>query len=98
MTRNTDKAVKSLKDAILALRKEREEIDERITAMEETLQVISGTRRGPGRPPGSKNKKKRMAVSSTRAKKKVKRNWSPAARKAASDRMKKIWADRHKKG
>lgn len=96
MTRNTDKAVKSLKDAILALRKEREEIDERISAMEETLQVISGTKRGPGRPPGSKNKKKPMAA--TRSKKKVKRNWSPAARKAASDRMKKIWADRRRKG
>lgn len=95
MTRNTDKAVKSLKDAIIALRKEREEIEERIHAMEETLQVISGTKRGPGRPPGSKNKK---PVGATRtSKKKVKRNWSPAARKAASDRMKKIWAERRRK-
>lgn len=55
------------------------------------------TKRGPGRPPGSGKKKatsKKTASKKTGEKKT--RNWSPAARKAAAERMKKIWADRKK--
>ena len=104
MSTHTNKAIESLEAAVAALKEERDSLDEQIKAMNDAIAQLGGkaARRGPGRPPGrkkpgpkpgSKRKTKAAATSS----KKKKRNWSPAARKAASERMKKRWADRNKK-
>ncbi len=87
---DTDKIAKELRRAIDALHDERQELDEKIRVMEETLSKL-GVKRGPGRPKGSRSK-----ASKVRANRK-KPNWSPEKRREVSDRMKKYWADRRKK-
>lgn len=70
----------------------------------------AAVKRGPGRPKGSKNKAppskataKPAKKKATKAKKKaasgksVERYWSPAARKAAAERARKMWIERRKK-
>jgi hypothetical protein len=88
----TDKVTKEIRSAIDALSKERDEIASRISILEDTLAKLGGARRGPGRPKGSGVK---VASAAKPARKKP--NWSPEARKAAADRMKKYWAERAKK-
>ncbi len=109
-----DKVAKELRSALDTMKAEREELDEKIQMMEQMLSKL-GVKRGPGRPPGSPNKKRRGRPPGSKnkrgpgrppgsgkkkaaTKKKTTRNWSPAARKAAAERMKKIWADRKKGG
>ncbi len=62
-------------------------------------------KRGPGRPKGSTNKPKAGAVAGAapaaaapagEKKQRGNRNWSPASRTAASERMRKIWEERRK--
>ena len=75
--------------------KERDELDHRIALMQETVALLEGAKRGPGRPPGSKNKATAdNGASASRASKKKKRNWSPEARAAAAERMRKTWRKR----
>ena len=82
---------KELKTAIEELRTERDQIDNKIGAMEQALREL-GVKRGPGRPRGSGKK----VASPTARKSKVTRNWSPEARRAAAERMRKYWAERKK--
>jgi len=87
---DTARIAKELRSALDELRSERDEISSKIGAMESALREL-GVKRGPGRPKGS-GKKPAAAASS----KKVTRNWSPEARRAAAERMKKYWSDRKK--
>ena len=93
MSQHSKKAVSSLEEAIQLMTNERDELDHRIALMQETVAMLEGARRGPGRPPGSKNKVKADGGASARAPKK-KRNWSPEARAAAAERMRKAWRKR----
>ena len=90
---DTARIAKELRTAIDELRDEREQIDTKIGAMEQALREL-GVKRGPGRPKGSG--KKVTTTKRASSKKKSTRNWSPEARKAAAERMKKYWADRKK--
>lgn len=106
-----DKVAKELRSALDTMKAERDELDQHIQELESMLSKLGAPiKRGPGRPKGSTNKKRgptkakrgpgRPPGSGKKkktTKKKSERNWSPAARKAAAERMKKIWADRRKK-
>ena len=95
---NTAHIAKELRTAIDELKLEREQIDNRISAMEQALRGL-GVKRGPGRPKGSGKKAAPAATTGSPApsrRKKVTRNWSPEARRAAAERMRKYWADRKK--
>ena len=93
MSQHSKKAVSSLEEAIQSMTKDRDELDHRIALMQETVAMLEGARRGPGRPPGSRNKAKANANDGTTANRapKKKRNWSPEARAAAAERMRKAW-------
>jgi len=95
---NTEAATKAMKEAVGHLKAERSELDVRIAFIEGEISKMNGSgsiRRGPGRPPGSKNKPKAAAKTmASGTKKKKKRNWSPEARAAAAERMRKTWAKR----
>lgn len=78
---------KALQAALQELRSEKSRIEAAINELESVITSLGGARRG--RPIGSG---KPAGV-----KKKVRKNWSPAARKAAAQRMKKYWAERRKK-
>ncbi|MBK6687387.1 MAG: hypothetical protein IPG45_23150 [Deltaproteobacteria bacterium] len=75
------KATKELQSVIQELHAERSRIDEQIHLLEKAL--------------GQSAVKARRPVDKS-GKKKVERYWSPAARKAAAERMRKYWADRRK--
>ncbi len=90
---DTAKIAKELRSAIDELKDERSVIENKIGAMEQALREL-GVKRGPGRPRGSSNKT--VVSKRSAAKKKVSRNWSPEARRAAAERMRKYWADRKK--
>jgi hypothetical protein len=85
----SSKVATELKSVIDQLRSERSEIDEKIQLLEKALGGLGVKRRG--RPPASAS-----APAVGGSPKKVTRNWSPAARKAAADRMRKYWAERRK--
>lgn len=89
---DTAKIAKELRKAIDALQHERDELDDKIAVMEETLSKL-GVKRGPGRPKGSG--KKTGSKTGQRARKKP--EWSAAKRKEAAERMRKYWADWRKK-
>lgn len=90
-----DKVSKELQNAIDALKRERDELDEKIELMEETLNKLGGERRGPGRPP-KKGASKKAKTAKAAGRKRKKPNWSPEARRAASERMRKYWEQRRK--
>lgn len=95
---STDKVAKEIRSAIDALAKERDEISSRISILEDTLAKLGGARRGPGRPRGSGAKAAPAGAPPAAAKPARKKpNWSPEAKKAAAERMRKYWADRKKK-
>jgi hypothetical protein len=91
---DTDRLAKDLKRALDQLQDERDELDNKIRVMENALREL-GVKRGPGRPKGSKNKA--SAAGGGRRGPRKTPNWSPDARRAVSDRMKKYWAERRKK-
>ena len=91
---DTARIAKELRSAIDELRTERQEIDSKIGAMEQALREL-GVKRGPGRPKGS-GKKVASTTGTASRQTKVTRNWSPEARRAAAERMRKYWADRKK--
>lgn len=72
-------------DVLGLLIAERDRLNQAIAVLQGGADAVPRKRRG--RPPGSKSKK----AASTR-----KGPMSPAARKAASERMKKYWAQRRK--
>lgn len=96
-TVHTERAAKNLHDSIEALKLERDDLDEHIGTLTEALQSMTGEKRGPGRPPGSKNKTKATKTKKATKAAKGKKNWSPEARAAAAQRMKKIWAQRRRR-
>lgn len=91
---STAKIAKELRSAIEDLKDQRDDIGNKITAMEQALKGL-GVKRGPGRPRGT-GKKAASAAPARATKKKVERNWSPEARRAAAERMRKYWAKRKK--
>ena len=94
MSKHSKKAVSSLEDAIQLMTHDRDELDRRIALMQETVALLEGSKRGPGRPPGSKNKAKADDGAPADRPLKKKRNWSPEARAAAAERMRKAWRKR----
>lgn len=69
---------------------ERDRLDTEGDRLDQAIAILKGEappRRGPGRPPGSKNKE---------AKKRGRKPMDDASRKAVSERMKQYWADRRK--
>lgn len=72
----------ALSRALNELIAERDRLNEAISAVERAMGAPARRGRKPGRPAGSGE-----------VKVKVKRNWSPAARKAAAERMRKYWAE-----
>lgn len=89
---DTVKIAKELRRAIDALQQERDELDDKIAVMEETLSKL-GVKRGPGRPKGSGKKTGKRAGKKTRKKP----QWSAAKRQEAAERMRKYWAEWRKK-
>ena len=75
--------------AILGLEAERQRIDDELAALRSRGTV--------GRPPGRRGRKPGSAAAGAEAKpRKARRKMSPAKRKALSERMKRIWAERRK--
>ena len=88
-----DKLAKDIQRAIESLRSEQEEIDAKIAAMEEALSSLG--ERGAVVRRGRPRKVAGVAAAvakSARGRKKP--HWSPEARKAAAERMRKYWEDR----
>ena len=85
------KLAKEIQRAIESLRSEQEEIDAKIAAMEDALRSLGeqapAARRGRPR--------KNSVATSSRSRKKP--HWSPEARKAAAERMRKYWEDRKRR-
>lgn len=94
MSQHSKKAASSLEEAIQSMTKDRDELDHRIALMQETIAMLEGAKRGPGRPPGSRNKAKASDGATAEPPQKKKRNWSPEARAAAAERMRKTWRKR----
>ncbi len=90
---DTARIARELRSAIDELRTERDEINNQIGAMEQALREL-GVKRGPGRPRGSGKKNGASASPSSATKKKAVRNWTPEAREAARERMRKYWANK----
>ncbi len=90
---DTSKLAKEIQRAIESLRSEQEEIDAKIAAMEDALKTLGeqSVRSRRGRP-----RKTATATSAGRSRKKP--HWSPEARKAAAERMRKYWEDRKTTG
>ena len=86
---DTSKLAKEIQRAIESLRSEQEEIDAKIAAMEDALKSLGdrGAVVRRGRP-----RKAAVSVGSSRSRKKP--HWSPEARKAAAERMRKYWEER----
>ena len=85
----TEKVAQELQSAIDALTAERDELDEQISILQDTLNKLQG-KRGGGR--GRKKKVAKTTAKKAGTKKKATRkkpHWSPEAKKAAADRMKK---------
>lgn len=80
------KAIEALQRALRTMKEHRDELDREIRALERMV----GDRRGPGRPPEKRSKKKAQGKKKTRS-------WSPEQRKEAAERARKMWADRKKK-
>lgn len=76
----------SLQRALQAMKDRRSALDQEIR----TLEQMVGDRRGPGRPPGKKTKKKSPPKKKTRS-------WSPQQRAEAAERARKMWAERNAK-
>lgn len=95
---DTGKIAREIRKAIQVLEQERDELDGTIANMQDALSKL-GVKRGPGRPKGSRNKAKAKSGSkpAKKAKGRKKPNWSPAAKAAAAERMRKYWADWRKK-
>jgi predicted kinase len=72
------------------------EIDAQISKLQQARELLSGTavttRKGPGRPKGSKNAKTAVHAPTTSTKRKL----SPEGRKRIADAMKRRWAERRK--
>lgn len=81
----SNRANQAIESAIAALRAERDQIDETIQALERATSGLGG-RKAAGRGAGGATPQRR------------KPKWSPAARKAAAERMRKYWAARKRKG
>lgn len=81
----SNRANQAIESAIAALRAERDQIDETIQAL---VRATSGM--GRAKAPGRGGR-----VGTTQRRKP---KWSPAARKAAAERMRKYWAARKRKG
>ena len=86
----SDKVVDGLQSAIDALTAERDEIDEKIQLLQDTLENVQGKS-----PRGRKKATARKSSAPKASRKKP--SWSPEAKKAAAERMRKYWADRKKK-
>ena len=86
---DTSKLAKEIQRAIESLRSEQEEIDAKIAAMEDALKSLgeqsAGARRGRPR---------KAVVSAGGSRSRKKPHWSPEARKAAAERMRKYWEER----
>lgn len=84
-----NKLAKDIDRAIESLRSEKEEIDAKIAAMEEALRSLGekGASVRRGRP-----RKSVGPVAEGSGRKKP--HWSPEARKAAAERMRKYWEER----
>jgi hypothetical protein len=74
--------------AILGLEAERQRIDDELAALRSRGTV--------GRPPGKRGRKPASAAGAEGKPRKARRKMSPAKRKALSERMKRIWAERRK--
>lgn len=70
----------ALSRALRELRDERDQLDGKIQALERALEL------------GGAAPKRRGGRAKPENKPKAQRNWSPAARKAAAERMRKYWA------
>jgi hypothetical protein len=101
-------ALKSIRDTLAGLRNERSELDAQIELLEETIRKLGGGRAAPAEKAGKKKAprngraasgaaKKVKAAPAAGAPKRKKPHWSPDARKAAAERMRKFWAERKKK-
>lgn len=75
------RANKAIEAALSALREERSQLDDTIRALERAIGEGARSGRAPAAP-------------GVRTRRKPK--WSPAARKAAAERMRKYWASRKK--
>ena len=86
---DTSKLAKEIQRAIESLRSEQEEIDGKIAAMEDALKSLGEQGAAPrrGRP-------RKTAVVAKGGRSRKKPHWSPEARKAAAERMRKYWEDR----
>jgi len=96
----TDKVVSELQAAIDALVEERDEIDEKIALLQETVAKLGGKSPGKGRRKKAATKKastKKATTKKASTSKRKKPHWSPEARKAAKERMQRYWAERKKK-
>jgi hypothetical protein len=123
-----ERVANELRSALVALKKERDEIDDQIDLMEGTLSKLGvskgkASKKKAGRKKSATRKKRGTKKRATKAKaakkkatkkkatqkkaskkkvtkkkagKKKKPYWSPAARAAARERMRKYWADRNK--
>ena len=85
-----DQLKKSLQQAIKELEQERDELAAKIEILDNALTKLRGAnaprskgRAAHARPPAKKTRKSPK--------------WTPAAREAAAERMRKYWADRKKK-
>ncbi len=88
---DTSKLAKEIQRAIESLRSEQEEIDAKIAAMEDALKSL-GEQGSSAAPRRGRPRKASVAVKGGRSRKKP--HWSPEARKAAAERMRKYWEDR----
>ncbi len=84
----------TLRAALEQLREEKRRIDSAIVELENLVNSLSGVRRR-GRPPGSGKRGPGRPPSAGGGMPKRK-GWSPAARNAAAQRMKRYWAERRK--
>ncbi len=101
----TEKVTKVLQDAIQALERERDEIDQKIESMQDALTALgekkgpgrprgSVKKRGPGRPKGSTNKRGPGRPPKKKTTTKKKRVWSQEAKDKAAARMRQYWKNR----
>ena len=84
-----NKLAKDIQLAIETLRSEQQEIDAKIAAMEDALKSL-----GEGAPAARRGRPRKTAIKVPDGRSRKKPHWTPEARKAAAERMRKYWEDR----